>query len=63
MGCLTSIDLVLRVSQTPVQATTLKTPLADPARLELATSTSVALRSTPIELRTETFGRDARIRT
>ena len=26
MGCLTSIDLVLPVSQTDVQATTLKTP-------------------------------------
>ena len=30
LGCLTSIDLVLPVSQTSVQATTLKTPLLAP---------------------------------
>ena len=35
LGCLTSIDLVLRVSQTPVQATTLKTPLLNSSLLPI----------------------------
>lgn len=34
LGCLTSIDLVPRVSQTRMQATTLKTPLAGLAGIE-----------------------------
>ena len=35
LGCLTSIDLVLSLSQSNVQATTLKTPLAGDRRIEL----------------------------
>ena len=40
LGCPTSIDLVLSLSQSNVQATTLRTPLAGDVRIELTIAES-----------------------
>jgi len=53
MGYPTGIDPVLPVSQTSVQATTLRTPLAGDVRIELTTSESksgvIPFHQSPIE--------------